>query len=505
MTGPDGGSRHAVGLPWSMRWLLAVGMVLGTVLAPAPARADDLDTYRTQQPPWRACGQGNWCTDISVPLDYADPDGARITLAVRAVAPTAPDGTRPALLVNPGGPGSSATEFAPYIAGQLPREVRAVFDIVGVDPRGVEDSSAVTCFTGPQTTRWLRTDSSPDTQAEVTTLVRRAASIGRGCLRMSPAIARHVGSDSTVQDMDIVRAVLNQEYLHWFGFSYGTVLGAAYAEKFPTRVGRMVLDGAVDPSLDAMQLSRGQSTGFQTALTRFAQDCSRTRSCVLGSSPGEVFTTINTVLARIDRSPLRTDRGALLVQAEAITALFFSMYSTDLWPLLEDALESARRGDGTGLAELSALASDRVGPNSYGSNINSAFYAIGCWDSPAPPGRDGLATAARRWARDAVIPDLARAMSWGNAPCSTWFGHAPDAPRPVTSTTTAGILIIGTRYDPATPYAWARNLQQQLPTSRLLTYVGDGHTAYGEGSGCVDRIIDAYLISGALPETGTRC
>jgi len=299
--------------------------------------------------------------------------------------------------------------------------------------------------------------------------------------------------------------VLNQEYLHWFGFSYGTVLGAAYAEKFPTRVGRMVLDGAVDPSLDAMQLSRGQSTGFQTALTRFAQDCSRTRSCVLGSSPGEVITTINTVLARIDRSPLRTDRGALLVQAEAITALFFSMYSTDLWPLLEDALESARRGDGTGLAELSALASDRVGPNSYGSNINSAFYAIGCWDSPAPPGRDGLATAARRWARDAVIPDLARAMSWGNAPCSTWFGHAPDAPRPVTSTTTAGILIIGTRYDPATPYAWARNLQQQLPTSRLLTYVGDGHTAYGEGSGCVDRIIDAYLISGALPETGTRC
>jgi len=505
MTEPDGGARHAVVLPWSMRWLVAVGLVLGAVLTPAPARADGLDTYRTQQAPWRACGQGNWCAEISVPLDYADPGGARITLALRAVGPTAPDGSRPALLVNPGGPGSSATEFVSYLAGQLPREVRAVYDIVGFDPRGVEDSTAVTCLTGPETTRWLRTDSSPDTAAEVSTLMRRAAAIGRGCLRLSPEVARHVGSETTVQDMDIVRSVLDQELLNWFGFSYGTALGAAYLEKFPSRVGRMVLDGAVDPSLDAMQLSRGQSTGFQTALTRFARNCSRARTCGLGSSTREVLTTINTLLARIDRSPLRTDRGAPLVQAEAILALFFSMYSTDLWPLLEDALESARRGDGTGLLELSALASDRVGPNSYGSNINSAFYAIGCWDSPAPPGRIGLADAARRWARDAVIPDLARAMSWGNAPCTTWFGHAPDPPRLVTSTTEATVLIVGTRYDPATPYAWAQSLHAQLPTSRLVTYEGDGHTAYGEGSACVNRIVDAYLASGALPEADSRC
>lgn len=505
MTGTHADRRHAVVLPWTMRWLLALGLVLGTVLAPAPARADGLDAYRSQQPPWRACGQGSWCADISVPLDYTDPGGARIALSVRAAAPTAPDGTRPVLLVNPGGPGSSATEFVPYFAGQLPREVRAIFDIVGFDPRGVEDSTAVTCLTGPETTRWLRTDSSPDTPTEITTLLRRAAAIGRGCLRMSPGIARHVGSEATVQDMDIVRSVLNQELLHWFGFSYGTQLGAAYAEKFPSRIGRMVLDGAVDPSLNAMQLSRGQSQGFQMALTRFARNCSRTQSCALGSSPREVIATINTLLARVDRSPLRTDRGAPVVQAEAITALFFSMYSTDLWPLLEDALESARRGNGTGLAELAALASNRVGPNSYGSNVHSAFYAIGCWDFPAPPGRVGLVQAAQIWARNAVVPDLARAMSWGNAPCSTWFGHSAEAPEPVTSTTSAGILIIGTRYDPATPYAWARNLHAQLPTSSLVTYVGDGHTAYGEGSACVRRIVDAYLMSGALPAAGARC
>ncbi len=503
MTEPGGDRRHAVAVPWGMRWLVVVGLL--ALLLPAPARADGLEAYRTQDLAWAACGSGTWCTRVAVPLKYSDPGGAQITLALRAVGPRAPDGTRPALLVNPGGPGSSATEYVPSFAGQLSRPVRDLYDVVGVDPRGVEDSTAVTCLTGRQTTRWLRTDPSPDTPSETATLLRRARDIGPGCLRLSPTVARHVGSAETVQDMDIVRSVLGQNLLHWFGFSYGTQLGARYAESFPSRVGRMVLDGAVDPSLDAMQLSRGQSQGFQTAITRFADDCSRRPTCTIGSTTQQVIDRINALLARVDRTPLPTGRDAPLVQAEAITALFFSMYSIDLWPLLEDALAAADRGDGAGLAQLAALATDQIGPNAYGSNATSAFLAIGCWDYPAPPGRNGLAEAARQWSRDAVVPDLARAMSWGNAPCSTWFGHAADAPAPVTSTTTAGILVLGTRFDPATPYAWARNLSAQLPTSRLLTYVGDGHTAYGEESECVQRIVDTYLVSGALPEPGARC
>lgn len=489
-----------------MRWLLAVGLPLLLLpLIPSPAQAEGLDAYRSQVPAWRACGQGSWCADIAVPLDYVNPSGPQVTLAVKAVAPAAPDGTRPALVVNPGGPGSSATGFVPYFASLLPREVREAYDVVGFDPRGVEDSTPVTCLTGRDTTRWLRTDLSPDTPAETADLMRRAAAISPGCLRMSPAVAPHVGTATTVRDMDIVRSALRQDALNWFGFSYGTQLGARYAEEFPARVGRMVLDGAVDPALDAMELSRGQSAGFQAAIARFAQDCARRPSCPLGSSTREVLDGINDLLRRLDRSPLPTRSGPDLVQAEAITALFFAMYSTDLWPLLEDALASARRGNGTKLSELAAIANDRTGPNSYGSNMTSAFLAIGCWDYPAPPGRSGLSAAARRWARDAVVPDLARAMAWGNAPCSTWFGHAADPPAPVTSTTSAGILIIGTRYDPATPYAWARSLNGQLPTSRLLSYDGDGHTAYGEGSVCVQRIVDAYLASGVLPPEGARC
>lgn len=486
--------------------LLVTPFLLVTPLLPgAPARAEGLEGYRSQEPAWRACGQGSWCADIAVPLDYVNPSGPQITLAVKAVASAAPDGSRPALLVNPGGPGSSATGFIPYFASLLPRQVRETYDVVGFDPRGVQDSTAVTCLTGRETTRWLRTDPSPDTAAETAVLLRRAAAIAPGCLRMSPSVAAHVGTDTTVQDMDVVRAVLGQETLNWFGFSYGTQLGARYAEAFPARVGRMVLDGAVDPALDAMELSRGQSTGFQTALTRFAQDCARRPSCPLGSATGEVLDGINDLLRRLDRSPLPTRSGPDLVQAEATTALFFAMYSTDLWPLLEDALAAAARGNGTKLSDLAAIANDQTGPNSYGSNMTSAFLAIGCWDYPSPPGRSGLTAAARSWARDAVVPDLARAMAWGNAPCSTWFGHSAATPAPVTSTTSAGILIIGTRYDPATPYAWARSLNRQLPTSRLLSYEGDGHTAYGEGSACVQRTVDTYLVSGTLPAAGARC
>lgn len=490
-----------------MRWLLGLGLLL-TLTLPATgiARADDgLEAYRSQELSWRTCGQGTWCTSLEVPLDYADPGGRRISLAVRTLGPRAPDGTRPALLVNPGGPGSSARDFVPYFAGLLSRPVRDTYDVVGVDPRGVGASTPVTCMTGADTTRWLRTDPSPDSAAEVQTLMRRAAQIAPGCLQLSGDLARHVGSDATVNDMDLVRSALDQESLHWFGYSYGTYLGARYAERFPSRVGRMVLDGAVDPALNSIQVSRDQSRGFQTAIRRFAGECARTSRCPLGTSTKGVIAGINGLLASLERAPLPATSGSPLVQAEAITALFFSMYSTDLWPVLQDALASAYRGDGTDLAALADIANDRTGPNTYGSNINSAFLAIGCWDYPAPPGRVGLAAAARRWSTEAMVPDLARAIAWGNAPCSTWFGHSSRVPAPVTSTTAAEILVIGTRFDPATPYAWSQSLHAQLPTSRLLTFVGDGHTAYGEGSECVQRAVDSYLLTGALPPENTRC
>jgi len=488
--------------------LALVGAV--TVAGPAsPGVAKEGDPalagYYAQQIDWVQCrgrSTRSLCATVEVPIDYDDPTGRKIDLALLKVPAT---GTAQAsLVVNPGGPGAGGLDFAEYLASVMDSDVRAVYDVVGFDPRGVGESAPVTCLTGKQTTRWYRTDITPDTAKEQRTLFSRAEQISDGCLADDPVLARSVGSANTVKDMDVIRRALGDDTLNWFGFSYGTELGAYYAQEFPDRVGRMVLDGGVNPALDAMGVSEDQSRGFQIAMGRFAADCATKSTCV-ATTAGGVIREINALLRQLDRKTLPTDSSRRLVQSEAITALFFAMYSTDLWSTLRSGLTQAKKGDGTTLQLLAQLANDQTGPNSYGSNIASAFYAIGCWDYPATPGAAGLRSAAKKWSQGARVPEMARAMSWGNAPCSSWFGHSTEARAPVQSTTQAPILIIGTTFDPATPYKWSQALASQLSTSRLLTHRGDGHTVYGDSNLCVDDFADNYLLTGALPDPGSVC
>jgi len=489
-----GAAATVLALPW------------GTPAASA-AQSEPVDgplaSFYGQTLGWQACGSLE-CADLRVPRDYADPAAGEITIALsraRSKA-TSPLGS---IVVNPGGPGGSGVQFTEYAATGIMPSVASRYDVVGFDPRGVGRSAPVTCMTGKQTTAWLLTDPTPDTTAEQDALMRRAAAISTGCLAMSGDLARQVSTDATVRDMDVLRAALGSERLDYLGFSYGTYLGAKYAEQFPDRVGRFVLDGAVDPSLDGMQVSQGQSTGFQRAFTRFAADCARQDGCPGGGTTAGVIRWVNNLLARLDRSPMPTGRRTPLNQAQALTAIFFSLYSPETWPSLRAGLREASQGNGETLQYLADAASDKIGPDRYASNQNSAFYAISCWDFPAAPAADDLFAAAAAWSAKAAVPELAKAMSWGNAPCSTWFGHSPNPPAPVSSTTTAPILVVGTRYDPATPYSWAVSLHQQLPTSTLLTYEGDGHTAYGSGSSCIDRAIDAVFLSGTMPPAGKTC
>lgn len=494
--------------------LVALTVILGlTVPLAAPALAapavtaaqESLTRFYGQTLVWENCAEGR-CSWLTVPLDYDDPDGETIQLRVsRAAASGSADQRLGSLVVNPGGPGVPGLDYAAYLSASLEKKVSRAYDMVGFDPRGVGQSAPISCLTGAQTTRWLRTDLTPDTPAERATVMRRAQQLADGCLRRSPEIARHVGSDDTVRDLDILREALGDSTLNLLGYSYGTYLGTRYAELFPERVGRFVLDGAVDPSLDIMQVSREQSDGFQLAVTRFAKDCSGRPACPWRGDTKAVLRGLNALLDGLETHPLPTDRARRLVQAEAITAVFYAMYSPSLWPTLRTALRQAVAGDGLGLAEMAAFASDELAPNRYGSNMASAFPAIACWDAPAAPDSAGLEAAAAEWSRRAAVPQLAQAMSWSNAPCSVWYGHSTVAPAPADSATTAPILIVGGTYDPATPYRWARALNRQLPTSTLLTYRGDGHTVYGGGSPCVDGIVDDYLVTGVLPKAGTTC
>ena len=466
----------------------------------------ELAAYYGQILTWTSCQDGLTCAWLTVPLDYANPSGTTVRIRVAKASATGPTATRQgSVVINPGGPGGSGVDFTAYVAQSIAADVAVQFDIVGFDPRGVGQSAPITCLSGRQTTVWLEQDGSPDTAAEETRLMKLAAAIPSGCLSRSPRLARHVGSENTVRDMDILRETLGDPLLNWLGYSYGTYLGTLYAESFPDRVGRMVLDGALDPSLDAMQVSHGQSRGFQKAMTRFAADCARRSSCPFAGGTSAVLASINRLLDGLDQRPMQTSTRRVLTQAQALTALFYPMYSTQLWPALRQALGQAAEDNGDGMLAIADYANDRTGPNTYGSNMTSAFYAIACWDMPRPPGAAGLRAAATRWSADARVPELAVAMAWGNAPCNQWFGHSTRKPGPASTTTTAPILVIGTTFDPATPYWWAVALSEQLPTSRLLTYHGDGHTAYGSGSRCIDQTVGAYLLTGAMPAKGTTC
>lgn len=467
-----------------------------------------LASYYGQKPNWRSCGvPGFECATLKAPLDYAKPDAGDVRLAVARKKATGSGKPLGSLLVNPGGPGGSAIGYLQAYAGiGYPAEVRARYDMVAVDPRGVARSEPVECLGGRDMDAYTQTDTTPDDAEERTELVDTYKKFAEGCGEQSPDLLRHVSTVEAARDMDIVRAALGDAKLNYVGASYGTFLGATYAGLFPKRAGRLVLDGAMDPSLPARRMNLDQTAGFETAFQSFAKDCVQQPNCPLGKKAAEVGDRLKAYFRKLDAQPIPTGDadGRKLGEALATTGVIAAMYDEGAWAQLREALNSAmNENDGAGLLVLADSYYERDAGGRY-SNLMFANAAVNCLDLPAAfDTPDEVEKALPSFEK--ASPVFGEGLAWLSLNCAYWPVKATGEPHRIVAEGAAPIVVVGTTRDPATPYRWARALASQLSPARLLTYEGDGHTAYGRGSTCIDSTIDAYLLRGTPPVQGKRC
>ena len=476
----------------------------------ATAPVADLTRFYRQAVRWKGCGGDFRCTQITVPLDYANLGRGDIELAVIRRPADSKDSVG-SLLVNPGGPGSSGVNYARGARAIVTPDVLKAYDIVGFDPRGVADSQPVDCVDDAQLDSLYAADTTPDDQSEIDTLVAESATMGQGCKARSPEFAPYLDSVSVARDMDILRAVLGDEKLNYLGKSYGTLLGALYAELFPQQVGRIVLDGVLPSSLSGDQISQGQAQAFEVALHRFVAWCIADMDCPLPRDEQQGIARIQQLLDSLDSAPLPGIGARVLTEALATSAILNHLYLLPSdWIMLEYGLAAALQGDGSVLLDMIDDRTDRDSDGTFTSNSNEAFYAISCLERPALGGVDHVKELAAAWAVDA--PTFGASMAWGTLPCWQWpltpvavGGVDPRGGVVVQAPGAAPILVVSTRYDPATPYEWGVRVAGELDSGHLLTYEGDGHTAYRVGSACIDKAVDAYLLSGTLPADGASC
>lgn len=473
---------------------------------PPPAGATDpprpaLAPYYSQRLSWEPCRDDFDCSTLTVPLDYAEPAGETIDLALLRAAARDPDARVGSLVVNPGGPGAPGTDYA--AAGQFGRRLVDRFDIVGVDPRGTGRSAPVDCLSDADLDAYLALDSTPDDPDEVEALVAGQTGLLRGCTELSGDLAGHLSTVEAARDLDVLRAALGEPGLIYFGASYGTFLGATYAELFPDRVGRLLLDGAVDPTVTGGEVALAQARGFETALRAYVADCVDGGDCFLGAGVEDGLTRIADFLEEVDAEPLPVSDGRELTESLAFLGVITPLYVRDYWTLLDRGLQKAFDGNGSMLALLADAYASRGPEGDYLDNSAEAIAAINCLDDPSStPAEEVL---DRLPAFEEASPTLARRFAWNQLGCVGFEPRAAEPPPTIRAEGAAPIVVVGTTRDPATPYAWAVALADQLESGVLVSRDGDGHTGYGSDNACVDQAVEDYLVDGTVPLDGLSC
>lgn len=478
----------------------------------APAPEDNfsaLTEYQKQKLAWSGCYDEFECAELRVPIDYDNLDLGTFRISVLRATANDPKNRLGSIVVNPGGPGGSGVDYAFNAEYIFSPDITDVYDIVGFDPRGVAQSEPIYCYSDAEIDSSYAADSKPDNDAEVTESLAESENFATKCAEGTDNLA-HFTTTEAARDMDILRSALGEEKLNYLGKSYGTFMGTLYAEMFPDKVGRFILDGAVDPNISMKDQNIAQAVGFDGAVEAFITACLTLSDCPFTGDLKSAQKSITATLQSAASSPLPQKNPAdgddrLATESILVIGMASSLYdNVDGWPKLRRAFTEAKLNYGDTFIQLADEYAGRNPDGTFMSNDFDSGAVIDCLDWPDTRSTDEYRKDAQEFA--AKAPIFGPYIAYAGMHCK----YLPEpktqrAPGSFTTITTAPVIVIGTTRDPATPYAWSQNLAKLFSGSRLITLDADGHTGQGRGSFCVDDAVDAFLLTGTLPKPKLRC
>ena len=474
--------------------VVAIALSAVVVINNTDSKAWGLKEYNSQILDWQNCYGEFQCSSFKVPIDYENIDNKNFVLKVLKHSALDQAEKLGAIVVNPGGPGGSAVHYAFNAKYIVSNALLKKYDIVGFDSRGINNSEEIRCLTDAEEDAFLSADASDGKPQSVANLEAISKDFAAKCAKSAGAKLGHVSTLEAAKDMEILRNLLNEDKLNYLGKSYGTYLGTLYASLFPKSVGRMVLDGAVDPSSSLREQQIAQAVGFDRALNNY-----------LASQSTFNLAEIQSLLMKSKIEPMEDSSGRKATQSLVITAIAQSLYDpNDGWRELSNLLDKAiSKEDPSGIFELADRYNTRDESGSYYSNQNDIAIMITCLDWQEPRTIEQMGSDRDEFIKAA--PVFGQFLNFAGLPCKYWKAK-PQLPKTqLTKIETSPIIIIGVTEDPATPYKWSQNLAKVFTNSKLLTLKGEGHTGHNQGNKCVDSAVDSYYLTGKIRTSALIC
>ena len=453
-----------------------------------------LEDYKSQELNWRSCYDGFECSSFKVPVDYTKIDNQSFTLKVLRHNALDQKNKLGSIVVNPGGPGGSATLYAYNAEYILSKEINEKYDVVGFDPRGINESGEIRCLTDEEEDEFLNADASDGKSANVAALSATSKDFADKCAKAAGKKLGHYSTLEAAKDMEILRLLLNEKKLNFLGKSYGTYLGTLYAALYPETVGRIVLDGAVSPNVSMREQQLAQAVAFDKALNNFLATQKRFK-----------LSDIKKLLSDADTNPMEGSDGRYAGQSIAITAIATTLYdSGDGWKDLKKMLNQAIvKRDPTEMFKQADDYNNRDSAGNYYSNQTDVSIIINCLDWKEPRTIEEI--TSDRGAFTKAAPIFGPYLYLAGLPCKYWKTEPQLPPMPLKNIDTSPVLVIGVTNDPATPYEWAEDLVKVFTNGKLLTLIGDGHTGHNQGNECVDSLVDSYFLTGKIGSEPLIC